>query len=201
MRPIMLRRFIAFGLLISIPVFAADDCDPQVIDQNVIRDLQQVSSRINLECPNQVNVTQLCNAVADQIAETNSSSNNKYSYQTKIYQAACVENGDSAEIVQAKVQNFWNRYHSQLNCTQLGFTINNGHILKLAVEKNSRDFINDAIRKWKVSLNHVDSADQRTVLDYIEQELNNSKGTALEPTLQRYFNLFRSNGAKFKREL
>jgi hypothetical protein len=154
-----------------------------------------------MECPNQINAMQLCNAVSDQLYESDESTGNKYSYQTKIYKGSCVEPGDSQEIIQAKVQIFWNKYHESLNCTQLGFSIKDGHILKLAVERNSKDFINDVIRKWKLSLNHVDPADQKTVLDYIETELVKAKGTPIEPTLQRYFDLFRSHGAKFKREL
>jgi hypothetical protein len=196
----MLSRLIAVGLMITIPAFG-DDCNPQVIDENVVKDLQQVSSRMNVECPHQVDIKQLCDAVSDQIPETNESSENKFSYQTKIYQASCVTSSDGPEIIKAKVQNFWNRFHGELNCSQLGFSIRNGHILKLAVERNSKDFVNDVVRKWKVSLNHVDPADQKTVLDYIETELAKSKGTTLEPILQRYFTLFRNNGAKFKREL
>jgi hypothetical protein len=197
----MLKRFIAIGLMISIPAFAADNCDQQVIDQDIVKDLQQVSSRMNVECPNSVNASDLCDAVSGQVLETDSRQTTRYTFQTKILRASCVETSDSPEIVQAKVQNFWNKYHDKLNCSQINFTIRNGHILKLAVERNSRDFINDAVRKWKVNLNHVDPADQKTVLDYIESELTKSRGTSLEPVLQRYFTLFRTNGAKHKREL
>jgi len=196
----MLSRIIAFSLLITLPAFAGDECQNIPVSSEIVVQLEGVSKRLNIECPNQVNVSELCHAVGGQLFETQNT-DYKYIYQTKIYRAACVETSDSPEVVRLKVQNFWNKFHSGLNCSQLGFSVRNGHILKLAVERNSRDFINDAIRKWKVSLNHVDDSDQKTVLDYIEAELARAKGTSMEPVIQRYFTLFRSNGAKYKREL
>ncbi len=197
----MLSRFIAICLMITIPAFAADECDPQAIDQSVVKDLQQVSSRMNVECPTPVNVANLCMAVGEKYSERNPSLGTKYAYQNQIYRASCVEAGDSEDIIRAKVQHFWNRFHSELSCSPLGFSVRNGHLLKLAVERNSEDFVEEAILDWKVSLNHVDQTDQRTVLDYIDAEVKKASGTTRERILKRYFDLFRENGAKFKREL
>ena len=197
----MLLRIFAFTMLISVPAFA-DDCAPTVVDPNLLRNLENVSKQLNVDCPGQVNAADLCAAVSSQHLESNPSQNTRYAYQTKIYRAACVNSRvDTPEIIQAKIQNFWNRFHHQLNCSSVDFTVRNGHILKLAVERNSRDFVNDAVRKWKVNLNHLDPSDKKTVLDYIEAEIVKSRGTNLEPVLQRYFTLFRSNGAKFSREI
>jgi hypothetical protein len=197
----MLSRIIAFSLIISIPAFAADNCDPQVIDQNVIKDLQQVSNRMSMECPNQINVTEFCSAVSAQLSETNPSAGTRFSYQTKIYRASCVESSDSPEVIRAKIQNFWNKYHDELICNQFGSMVKNGNILKLAVEKDSKEFINDAVRRWKVNLNHIDTSDHKTVLDYIDEQLAASHGSALENTLRRYQTIFKSNGAKNSRDL
>lgn len=196
----MLSRIFAFTLLISIPAFA-DDCQDIPVSTEVVGQLEGVSKRLNMECPNQVDVRRLCNAVSEKLGETDTTKGTRFIHQTLINQAACVESGDSPDIIQAKIQNFWNKYHAQLNCTQLGFSITNGHILKLAVEKNSRDFVNDAVKKWKVTLNHVDPVDQKTVLDYIESEMSKARGSNMEPILKRYYDLFRTNGAKLKREL
>lgn len=197
----MLSRIVAFSLLISIPSFAADDCDPQVIDPNIVRDLQQVSSRMNVECPNQVNVEELCQFVAENLSETNASQGTRFVYQTRIYRGACVNpQTDSAEVIQAKIQNFWNRYHDKLTCNIPNSIVRDGNILKLAVDRSSTDFINDSVRRWKVNLNHVD-ADNKTVLDFIDEERTKALGTPRHAILNRYFNIFRSNGAKFKREI
>ena len=50
------------------------------------------------------------------------------------------------------------------------------------------------------AMNHVD-ADNKTVLDFIDEERTKSVGTPRYATLNRYFNIFRTNGAKFKREI
>lgn len=197
----MLSKIIAFSLMITLPAFAADDCDPQVIDQNVINDLTRVSERMNLECPNQVNVADLCLFVAENNRETDTNAGTTFAYQTRIYRAACVNpQQDSAQVIQAKIQNFWNRYHDQLSCNVPNSIVRDGNILKLAVDRSSTDFINDSVRRWKVNLNHVD-ADNKTVLDFIEAERTKSVGTPRHAILNRYFTIFRSNGAKFKREI
>lgn len=198
----MLSRIFAITLMMSMSVYAADECAPQVVDPGVLADLTRVSNELKIECPNQIDSLELCNLVSTQLAESAPNASTRFAYQTRIYRAACVDSSrDSAQVIQQKVQAFWNRYHDQLQCHQLGFSVVNGNILKLAVERNSREFINDAVRRWRVNLNHVDSTDQKTVLDYIQAELVKARGNNMEPVLQRYFTLFRSNGAKFQREL
>lgn len=197
----MLSRIVAFSLLISIPVFAADDCDPQVIDKNVVDDLAQVSKRMNMECPNQVNVAELCMFVAENNRETDASIGTTFAYQSRIFKAACVDpHADSSDVIQAKMQNFWNRYHDKLICNVSNSIVRDGNILKLAVDRSSTDFINDSVRRWKVNLNHID-ADNKTVLDFIDEERTRSAGTPRVAVLNRYFTIFRSNGAKFRREI
>ena len=197
----MLKRIFAFTLLISTTAYAADTCDSAVIEPGVINSLVGVSERLNTTCPNQLNPGQLCNAVNDQVEETVDNIGTRFNYQTRIYRAACVEQTDSPGVVQAKIQNFWNQYHSELNCNLLGFSVRGGSILKLAVERDSSNFINDAVRRWKVNLNHVDSVDNKTVLDFIEAEMTRSRGTPNENIMRRYHNLFRTNGAKYSREI
>jgi hypothetical protein len=193
------KLFVA-AVLLAVPA-AADDCTPQLVDPAVRDALVQEAARQGQSCPRALDVEQLCDAVSDQIAETAPGSPNKYSYQSKIHAAACIEPSDAPEMVRGKVQAFWNREHARLNCSQLGYSIRNGHILKLAVERNSKDFVNDAVRKWKLDLNHVDPADGRTVLDYIAEERAKARGTSLDLILQRYDDLFRKNGAKRRSEL
>lgn len=193
-------KVLATAMLLAIPA-AADDCKPQPIDPAVRAALAQAAARQGTACPRAADAVQLCNAVSDQIAQTDPASPDKYSYQTKIRAAACVEPEDDDALVRGKVQAFWNAHHAGLHCSQLGFSIENGHLLKLAIENNSKDFINDAVRKWQVDLNHVDAADGRTVLDYVVDERARARGTNLEPTLERYETLLRKHGAKRRSEL
>ncbi len=197
----MLSRIIAFTLLISIPAYA-DNCDPQVIDPSVISDLSKVASRMNMECPNDVNVKDLCAAVQSGVEEPDVNSLALFKYQTLIYKSSCVQDTDSEQTIKAKIQNFWNKYHDQLVCDHHNFNVKPGSLLKLAISNNSSNFIDDALDSWKVSLNHVDAADQRTVLDYIEAEKNRAgENTPLGIALKRYYDRFKSAGAKHKKDL
>jgi hypothetical protein len=69
------------------------------------------------------------------------------------------------------------------------------------VEKDAKEFVNDVVRRWKVDLNHVDPADGKTALDYIEVELAKAGDSSNAPILRRYYDLFRKHGAKHRREL
>jgi hypothetical protein len=145
-------------------------------------------------------VARLCNEVGDQL-QTDEGDGLTYNYERRLKHAACVQKIDSVELEQEKIRRFWSQNQSRLTCTQLGFSVRKGSLLKLAVERNARSFINDAVRRWKVDLNQVDASDGRTVLDYIQDELLKERGTRNEANLQRYFDFFRRFGAKLQREL
>ena len=104
-------------------------------------------------------------------------------------------------VVQAKIQDFWKRRGPSLTCNLIGFTVRDGSILKLAVEKNSRAFLNDAVRRWKVDLNQVDASDGRTLLDYVGDEREKARGTSNEAVMQRYYEMLRREGARHRHEL
>ena len=199
----MLSRIFAITLLMSVSAFAADECAPTVVDPQVISDLANVSSRLNQECPNQLNVPDFCAAVSNPLTELHPSHPSiRYQYQSMVFQAACITPSDTEITIKSKVQNFWNRYHDALACSQTDFNPNNGNILKLAVSRQSNRFIDDAISKWNVGLNHVDSVDNQTVLDYIEMRKRQAGASStFARTLQRYYDRFRLAGAKHQREL
>ena len=199
----MLSRIIAFTLLISMSAFAADECDPVTVDQGVISDLSEVAKRMKTTCPNQLDVAGFCTAVETKVLENNPThANITYLYQSMIYSASCIEASDSDVTIKAKVQNFWNTYHSKLSCNTSNFSPRDGNILKLAIARQSGSFINDAITTWGVGLNHVDKVDSATVLDYIEKrKLQTGTASSFGKTLQRYYDKFRAAGAKHSREL
>lgn len=197
----MKSTLLTLSLLLALPVFGQHDCDPAIVDPSVTRNLENVARRLNVQCPHSLNPAQFCNTVGDQLQRPDPRLGTTYDYQNRIYEAACIQPGDSVSVIQAKVQSFWNEYHDQLTCNQVNSRVRNGNILKFAIEKNSRNFINDAVRRWGVSLNHVDSSDNQTVLDFIESEMQRTRGTPNEGILRRYFDLFRANGAKHRREL
>lgn len=159
-----------------------------------------IMSGAGAQCPRPVNVADLCQFVADETAESNPSTGTEYVYRTKIREAACVRDGDSSEEVKVKIRAFWSEYNGRLVCNVLNSGVRNGHILKLAVNRSSTNFIKDVTRRWKVDLNHVD-ADGKTVMDYLDDEIAASRGTSREATLRNYLQLIRAGGGRYKREL
>lgn len=99
------------------------------------------------------------------------------------------------------MQRWWSRYQHLLNCNQLGSSVKNGNILRLALEKGANEFINDATRRWRLDLNAVDQHDGATALDYVDRELSKSRGTTSEAIWQRHKNLLIQHGAKPARDL
>lgn len=152
-----------------------------------------------LECPNFEGMITFCSSVANRSRDPQSP--HQYLYTTKIMRASCVLPTDTAEEIRAKVQHMWKTFEDQLVCDSNSFNVENGSILKLAVQKKFDAFIDDALETWQVHLNRIDPSDGRTVLDYIAYERNRSVGTPIESTYVRYYTDFRAAGAKHRVEL
>ena len=56
------------------------------------------------------------------------------------------------------------------------------------------------VTEWGVDLNKIDPADGKTVLDYVKEELEKKKGTALESNLKDYYKLMKDAGAKHRKD-
>ncbi|CAN1528062.1 hypothetical protein MCERH10_01292 [Caulobacteraceae bacterium] len=148
-----------------------------------------------------LNVPELCQFVAENLSESDTSRHTRFRYQRRLFQAAGVDPSiDDAATKQTKMQTWWNLYQDQLICNVPHSIVRNGNILKLAVDRSSSEFINDAVRRWKVDLNLID-ADGTTVLDFIDQERLKAQGTPRFATLNSYYNIFAGGGAKHRRDL
>ena len=79
-----------------------------------------------------------------------------------------------------KISDMWSRFenHPHLDLQQPAIDIVNGSVIKYAVSRGIDPFIRDAIR-YKLNLNKVDAAppgDGRTLLDYVQVELEREQG-------------------------
>lgn len=125
----------------------------------------------------------------------------EYTFIYKLFSAACVDPAvDSEEVIAQKIRRMWLKYEDQLVCNSMKFDTTDGNIIKFAVAQTFDDLIY-YVTKWGVNLNRVDKYDKRTVLDYIQFQINKNKGTAIEGTLQNYFKRVRQAGGKFASEL
>lgn len=142
-------------------------------------------------------VTQICNAVADQL--TDRSTRLFYQHRNLFFGYSRASNlRDPGDHIAKKVQHFWATYNQSLFCSQLGFTIPSGSLLKLAIERDSRQFINDVARRWNLWLNGLDQTGE-TVLDFVDAEIE--RGGALVGQMRTYRDILTRSGAKRAAEL
>lgn len=111
---------------------------------------------------------------------------------------AGVNEADSEDA--EKIRAFWTANAPRLRCSQLGFSVRNGHLWKLAIERNSEDFVEMALIDWGLTPNDLDCSGE-TPLDYTEREMVRAEGTNWARTLRRYRDLLLEYGGKRASEL
>ena len=156
-------------------------------------------------CPDLERLTNICSSIGGFVKDPAPRGEYSYMYQRKIYDAACVDlQKDSEALMKRKIQEMWRIDERQprprMTCNNLQFDVAAGNILKFAVSTRFQEFLEDA-EYWGVNLNRVDASDQRTVLDYLKDELDRTSHPSTRSTLQVYYNTLRRAGAKHRAEL
>jgi len=189
-------------MLLATNLFAADaDCNEDSTSalRPVIKVAQLASEE--LKCSNPKKLRGLCMYIGDMEKDPNPQGRFVYKYQRKILEAACVDvNKDDEATIAKKIARVWKENEDQLTCDNIQFDVVQGSIIKFAVSLKFDSFILD-MAKWKVNLNKVDKFDDRTVLDYVEYQMERMKGKPSEIILKNYYRILKDAGAKHKREL
>jgi hypothetical protein len=139
----------------------------------------------------------------------------KYRYEQKIIGAAGLNKNDFDEASASgtrpnasgvtKIQRLWSYDWAQepkrrrLKCET--FDVLSGSILKYALKMGNYLFFARAVQVWRVPVNYVDESDGRTVLDYVEKEIDRTDGTETSETLRVYHRMLLKAGAKRRAEL
>lgn len=143
--------------------------------------------------PDRYQISELCFAVAEQ---TRDPQGVRY-YRHILFKLAGVDPTIDDEAVTArKMQLYWNTHQDDLYCSNMSSMIGDAHILRLAVERSSSDFVNDVVRRWRLDLNHQDRRSGGTVSDYLNEEISKATGTPRENSLRRFQTLFSRNGGR-----
>lgn len=151
------------------------------------------------DCPSPAKLPAVCMAISN--AQKDTSGKYTFHYEKLICDAACVASSDTDEVRGDKIRRMWKANEDKLVCNSPRFDVQQGNVLKYAASVRFEDFLFDAAMVWKVDLNRVDPSDGRTVLDYVQEELERNKGTSVESKLRSYYDMLRSSGAKHRREL
>jgi len=154
-------------------------------------------------CPDLSFTNTLCNMVSVRYRDEDPDSPNEYLYQTYIQKAACADaKKENEEEVRKKIQKLWESSADKLICDESAFGVPKGNLLKFGVDRYNTDFIDDVTENWKVDLNRIDPADNKTVMDYVEDKLKRlPPNSSLKYRLEQYHRKLRIAGAKYRHEL
>lgn len=147
------------------------------------------------DCPKAKPLRGICNHVIDPEDHDGEQIHIK-----KLKDAACVRPGDSPEVEGIKIRAMWDKYEDKLVCDSIAFSVIGGNIIKATLLVKNKDFM-ETLMDWKVNLNRVDPADQRTVMDYIRDELNKNPPPYNKQFLEGFYRRLKNKGAKHRTEL
>ncbi|MBN9336663.1 MAG: hypothetical protein J0I88_02275 [Chryseobacterium sp.] len=154
------------------------------------------------DCPKLSRRSVLCDSIQSRRDDTDPNSDYDYKFERDMDSIVCADpTKESREEINKKIHDVFVRYGDELYCDSLSFDVPKGNFLKFAVTSSCGDFLDKAVREWKVPLNRIDQGDGRTPLDYIKNEMDHNKGSATESVLKGYYTLLRKYGAKHKSEL
>ena len=143
----------------------------------------------------------LCSFICDKKRDKkNGNETYPFHYQSHLFKIACTSRDDPEEVMNQKIQAFWKKHQSMLFCDTFGFNVVKGDLIKYGVDNYFDEFVGD-VTLWGVDLNKIDPADGKTVLDYVKEEMEKKKGTALEYKLKYYYAILKESGAKHRKDL
>jgi hypothetical protein len=130
-----------------------------------------------------------------------------FKYQVTLWRMSCAKEGeDNMETARKKIQCMWNKYRSSFACDYPGVTVPKGNITKFSLETNFPIFLFDAVKNYKLDMNFKDPEDNRTILDFIKDQITYIKKSPVDMTMkineyERLYKLLNDNGAKHGKDL
>ncbi|MBC7381923.1 MAG: hypothetical protein H7296_02890 [Bacteroidia bacterium] len=99
----------------------------------------------------------------------------EYGYERRLMDMACADyKNESQEATAIIVKKWWNNHKTKFRCQSSAFNIDNGNILKFAVVNGFKTFLETIVGTYNMDINFIDPADNRNVLDYVNDELKKS---------------------------
>lgn len=156
--------------------------------------------------PTKVDFSDLCYEVYKKKAASDESELS-YKYQEVLWRISCAKDGvDDLETARKKIQCMWNKYRTKISCDFPNLSVPKGNITKASYEINFSVFLYDAVKDYKLDMNFKDPVDNRTILDFIRDEIAFVKKYPVDMTmkineLERLYKLLKDNGAKHAKDL
>jgi hypothetical protein len=156
--------------------------------------------------PTKVDISDLCYEIYKKKAASDDSELS-YKYAEVLWRISCAKDGvDNLETARKKIQCMWNKYRTMFSCDLPGTSVPKGNITKFSLDINFSVFLLDAVKDYKLDMNFKDPVDNRTILDFIKDEIAFIKKSPSDMTMkineyERLYKLLKDNGAKHGKEL
>jgi hypothetical protein len=186
---------------------AEKECDKTTMLEKNLSELEAVASSAET-CPEltQLDFDTLCKDVYER-KPSSDDSELAFKYQEAMWRMSCAKDGvDSLETARKKIQTMWNKNRESFSCDYPGVTVPKGNITKFSLETNFSDFLINAVKDYKLDMNFRDPRDNRTILDFVKDKINQMKKSPINLTanIQEYESLYKmlqENGAKHSKDL
>jgi hypothetical protein len=167
---------------------------------------QETKVDCNCPTPTEGDIRQLCNEISEKIVAPEDTELS-YAYLQTLWRISCAIDGvDNLETARIKIQCMWLKNRLRFSCNLPGVSVPRGNVTKFSLDAGFSDFIIDAVKDYQLDLNFRDPADDRTILDFVKDEIKilkksrvNVNGKILE--YERLYDLLIKYGAKHASEL
>lgn len=156
--------------------------------------------------PTKVDFMELCNELYRKKVSSDESELS-YKYQEVLWRISCAKDGvDDFETARKKIQCMWNKHRTSISCDVPGLTVPKGNITKVSLETNFSYFLYEAVKDYKLDMNFKDPVDNRTILDFIRDEIALNKKSPVDMIMkiteyESLYKLLKDNGAKHGKDL
>lgn len=124
-----------------------------------------------------------------------------------MWKISCAKDGvDDLQTARKKIQCMWNKYRTSIACDFPGLSVPKGNIVKSSLEINFSVFLYDAVKDYKLDMNFKDPVDNRTILDFIKDQIAYIKKSPVDMSMkineyEHLYKLLKDNGAKHGKDL
>jgi hypothetical protein len=186
---------------------AEKECKKTTMLEKNLSELQEVA-KVSDVCPEptRADIQRVCYEIYEK-SEASEESELNYKYQEAIWKMSCAKTGeDDLETARKKIQTMWNKNRTSFSCDYPGVSVPKGNVTKFSLDTNFSVFLIDSIKEYKLDMNFKDPVDNRTILDFVRDEINFIKKSPTDMSMkiaeyERLYKLLATNGAKHSKDL
>jgi hypothetical protein len=186
---------------------AEKECNKTTMLDKNLSELEAVAESIK-DCPTPTKdqFTSVCQAIYDKEVYEGSGSFS-YVYQENLWELSCAKPNESLESAKIKIQQMWNKHRQDFRCHGYASSVATElNVTKFSVDTGFTAFLSEAVKKYNLDMNFKDPADNKTVLDFIKDQVTIISNTppvkeAKITEYNRLYKMLEMNGARQAKDL